>query len=373
MPFQFSGAPIRTVLQVVDAPFPREFSYAVQQFAVDPLAIGVPFALYGGGFPVELGLWGPGSESFPLLQDLVGCFPVLISNPVQCTRTGNLTASVHEIITESNQCRITSPIYTVDPTSKPASSLGACTHNQTVGKATLVIGAVYEHADFLAEVMNDKDFASSSTNTKYVVSCEVDKAPSIGFRMVNFSRITDVTGDYGAFSLDGVTFVIQGSDQECVPMSTVGPLQVSDFITDSMLATGAAASWQILSEGAYRDGWWNTLYYAATQRNDIIDNDNIYHLDFNNSRNSLENALGLASGIALGSFWGAVGETPYYYWDVTASIQGLRIGPGHTWALVYIVPQLYVIGLLLYLAFRHNPREEQSYVGTDQFSPHRGC
>ena len=290
---------------------------------------------------------------------------MLISNPVQCTRTGNLTASAHEIITESNLCRITSPIYTVDPTSQPASSLGACTQNQTVGKATLVIGSLYEHADFLAEVMDDKNFASSSNNTSYVVSCEVDIAPSIGFRMANFSRITDITGDEGAFGQDGALFVVRGSDQECTPMSKAGPLPISDFITDAMLATGAAASWQILYEGAYRDGWWNKLYYAATQRNDTINNDNFYHLDFNNSHNSLEDALGIASGIALGSFWGAMDGTPYYEYDVTASIQGLRIGPGKTWALVYIVPQLYVIGLLSYLAFSHNPRRSQTLQGKE--------
>ena len=370
--FHYSTSAVRMVPQYIDAPSPLGFPYAVQEFVVDPLAIGVPLAVYGGGFPVSLGPWAPGSEGFPLLQYLVGCFPVLISNPVKCTRTGNLTASAHEIITESNLCRITSPIYTVDPTSQPASSLGACTHDQPIGKATLVIGSLYQHADFLAEVMNDKTFASSSTNTSYVVSCEVDIAPSIGFRMANFSRITDETADGGGFGEDGATFVVRGSDQACTPMSKAGPLQISDIITDSMLATGAAASWQILFEGAYRDGWWNRLWYAAMQRNDTIHNDNSYHLDFNDSRNSLEDVLGIASGIALGSFWGAMDGTPYYDYDVTASIQGIRIGPGKTWALVYIVPPFYVIVLLLHLAFSHNPHKSQMIEGEEQLQSRKG-
>jgi hypothetical protein len=130
--------------------------------------------------------------------------------------------------------------------------------------------------------------------------------------------------------------------------------------------TGAAASWSLLTERQYNDGWWPTLHSMM-----------IGDFSFSDSHNQLEDALGLVSGIVLGMYWGTTG---YYQtdhgdtelfgksaaiddWIMPDGIYGVhavRIGPAQWWALVYILPLLFSTILLSVLLIQtRNIRSEE--------------
>ena len=272
----------------------------------------------------------------------------LISNPIRCRTTGNVTIGTNEVTVEADGCKIISPIFSVDPASQGATSSGACTDGLDIGNAVIVMGAVNSHAVLLAQVMNDSTFTPPLPEPlTYAVACSVDIVPSIAFSLVNYSRLAlrdgrDVS-DRTPTSFSGTTFIVNGTGQLCTPF----PTQSSSILTNYTLAVGAVAHQILLSENSYRDGWWETIYGTAdsvsgsyTTRDD---------LNFNNSQNPLEDALGLVSGVVLGAYFGGPG------WDDTAlpftgsvAIDGIRIGTGQWLALLYIIPELYATLFILY-------------------------
>lgn len=115
-----------------------------------------------------------------------------------------------------------------------------------------------------------------------------------------------------------------------------------DILTVDSLAVGAAASWSLLTERAGQDGWWPTLYLETIQISDST-------MSWNTSQNPLEDALGLASGIALGGFWADPYLTTYpqgLFVNGKGTITGYRVGSGLRWALFYILPELWAITVL---------------------------
>ena len=149
---------------------------------------------------------------------------------------------------------------------------------------------------------------------------------------------------------------IASNGKECALSTRYVPLELKSLMTDDMLATGAAASWPLLSENAHFNGWWNTLWYK-TQDYGTIELPEQY--TFHGSHNALEWALGMASGIAIGGFWGS-GEFPATYavdlFNNSALVYGLRVGPGKPWALVYIAPHLFAMCLLISLTYGPLPQ-----------------
>jgi len=119
------------------------------------------------------------------------------------------------------------------------------------------------------------------------MECHVDVAAGIEFRLVNLnSTQRQITG------------VV--SNSPCSPLDASGKtIPLGTFLTTEALATMAAGSWQLLAENYFDDGWPATLYRTATQS--FANAGNLY---FNDSDNSLEDALGLASAIAMGDFYG---------------------------------------------------------------------
>lgn len=315
------SSPIRQVQNLLGnyLQTPVGYAYAAEGVAVGNGAIGTPYSLSGGGYPSALGLWGSKYGATRLLQSSIICSPVLTSNPVKCDKMGNITSSTNNLTVEVEGCRIESPIFGANPRIDSASSLGACSHDQPMGKATIVIGSVYAHATRLANSMVDS-LPAPLEAAGYAVSCTVDIQPSLGFRLMNYSRI--VTDD-DPLGLSGNSFVIESSGQSCTPNTASGPVQLTSFISESMLATGAAASWQLLSENAYRDGWWNLLWHIVQSTGGQDDLPSDFH--FNDSRNPLEDALSLASGIALGNFWGngAVGDESFLSIETSTFVDGL--------------------------------------------------
>ena len=162
--------------------FGRGYAYASGGTIVFENAIGVPNA-YEQGF--SSAFFAPDA-----LRSVTACLTVLSSNPVKCTKSGNLTATANSIVVEAGDCRVQSPLLVVDPKFDSASAFGVCTHNRPIGEATIVIGSVYQHTDRLATAMGDSNPPSSPNSSGYVVLCNVDIQPSIAFRLVDYSFLT---------------------------------------------------------------------------------------------------------------------------------------------------------------------------------------
>ena len=218
-----------------------------------------------------------------------------------------------------------------------------------MGKATIAIGAVNDHARRLAQTMGDPNGTlSASEPLNYVVGCTVDIAPSIEFRSVNYSRASNRSD----LDLDNIAFTVDGSGEACTPKYDGDVISLSDIITNGTLAYGAAASYPLLVENSYRDGWWPTLYevanggYTSTER--MLAS---YNGSFSNAANPLEDALGLMSAIVLSLYWAEDldSDAPAVLIDEKVYKYGVRVGSGQMLALIYIVPELYAITLLLYL------------------------
>jgi hypothetical protein len=329
------------------------FVYSMAGVPVDGLAIGAPFS-WIRGFDDSFGAQPTDASIHPVFQWATQCYPVLTTNPVKCHTGGNVTAGTNKLTVNSNGCEVTTPIYSVNPTSGGASAAGACTKGQNVGRATIVFGSVNDHAGKLAGELNDQEFnATHTSRPTYAAWCSVDIGPTIQFRLLNYSRVTD----YPVYPTEAYAFAVHGSNMTCTPRNGSQAYTLNQFLTPTALATGAAASWQLLIEGAYKDGFWETLWEATV--NNVLDNYTFAeNKAFKDSQNPLEDILGVVSGVALGNFWGmTVSHVTGEYTDVpltsgTFAVTGLRVGPASAWAIVYCLPLFFTSGLLMYLIRR---------------------
>lgn len=73
---------------------------------------------------------------------------------------------------------------------------------------------------------------------------------------------------------------------------------------------------------------------------------------FNDSRNTLEDALGLTDAAVLSNFWAsAYGLEGRNLNLISGSIvvSGVRVGPGQPWALIYAVLEIWAIAIMIWL------------------------
>jgi hypothetical protein len=323
-----------------------DFAYVLSKVAVLPSAIGTPFdTAYDNDFPETFGVdyvtWNQA-----LLQSATACMPVFSKNPVQCSQTGDIVIGTNEVSVSARGCNVSSPIFGVDPKTGAATGAGACTPG-SVGQAQIVIGAVNGHAPLLAQIMYD--FGNTSPDS-YTVLCEVDVAPAITYRTVTYTRqnvqnIFDATWDDFAVSAGSeCTPTLQGADWN---LPNTG---ISDIISNSALAMGAAAPWQFFTENSYDNGWWGTLWDASQNRFNAIGLKKRW--SFNNSRSPIEEAMGLTVAMTVGAHFGYVYGNGIWLTGSTLSASAIRVGPGEAWALVYVLPQIYSIVLLGYFLLK---------------------
>jgi hypothetical protein len=304
---------------------------------VTKFALGAPYDI-GTGYGESFGAWGNPWEEGELFQWVEQCLPVVGSNPVQCRNAGNLTIESDSLTITSGNCTITSKV-SVDTKSHGASVAGLCSDGYRVGAAEILFGSINEQATWLASILHDYNFHDKS----YSAVCSIDIAPSLTYRQLNFSRIA--SSDQGWYY--GQIYHVNASSKSiCVPMEASGGHQgvirpSSSLLSDTALINGAAASWQLLEENKSGDGAWPTLLSA-------ISNASIPNLVFSESLTQLEDILGLSNAIALGVYWGAIGQSGNDYKGQIA-ISGVRVGPGEPWAVVYILPSILSIAILIYL------------------------
>jgi hypothetical protein len=251
---------------------------------------------------------------------------------------------------------ISTPIFSVNPTTDPAGASGACTSGLGIGQSIIVMGAVNGQVNDLAALMGDSSFNASSTEqpASYSVICKVDVAPSVSFQFVNYSRVS--VAQYGEFlyqywTQNDVTFTVVGTGESCSPIEwyTDQTVPLATFLTNPALAIGAGAHWPLLTESFCLDGNWPTLLeasYGTAQSEDETARLSSRHFQFLNSQNPLEDTLGIVTGLALGGYWGNGVDVTLY---TSMTIYGVRIGAGRLWSLVYIVPEVFAVVLLLSL------------------------
>ncbi|KAK4555625.1 hypothetical protein LTR86_007378 [Recurvomyces mirabilis] len=363
---------IRQFQQLYNLP-PDGWGYVVDNTPLRKNALGAPNSVGDFSYAFGAGLSG-WSAAWTQFASVSACFPTLIGNPVRCQAAGNVSVQAHRVTVSSGDCDISTEIHSVDPTNQGASAAGACTAGHDLGTATILIGSVNSHAVQLATAMLDGTWLNDTKHPDhYAVTCTVDITPIIGFRNLTYARLAasnTVGASYAEAS--GASFGVSGSGDGCdlVDTETGSHVDRNAILTAGALSAGASASWPLLSEGSYRDGWWSTLWQATQnlggtvfqlQNNSAVDLEAF--LTFNQSTNSLEDALGLASAMGLGSYYGSFNPGSLVSVDATTVLDGTRVGPGRRWALVFIVPELYAAVLLVVLLRRQIRVERSSARG----------
>ncbi|KAI1266012.1 hypothetical protein F5Y18DRAFT_435456 [Xylariaceae sp. FL1019] len=352
---------------------PGDYAYSLGGTAVHSSALGVPFNsnsyTFGDIFAGNRGVGGNANAHMLGVDDQFStmCMPVLAYNPVTCTlredsAAFNILVDENSLtISNSEGCIITSPTLQVDPSRYPGATVaGACTQGHELGTATILIGSTRNHAELLSWVMGQEDTYPDLA----AVQCSIDVRSVVEFRQVNITRpgheVTVLDIDDG---LGKVTFLVRGDDSTtCIPRDENGnPIDISVFLPDTALATAAAASWELLAENRFDDGFLDTIIRATDQRSHYVPKKE-------GTVTKLEGVLGTATGVALGMYWGRYEVN----WDVSSHegvtlsggirrVKRVRVGPGELWAIVYVIPPLFSAGLLLYLL-------RPQFIGTKQMS-----
>jgi hypothetical protein len=198
-----------------------------------------------------------------------------------------------------------------------------------IGKPMILFGATHDHARSLKEHISVPD---SQDNETVAFECTVDVAASVAFRLLKLNNWRQITSVY--------------PDRTCSPLDANGEdIPLEAFITNEALATMAAGSWQLLAENYCDDGWPATLLRAATQS--FANATNYY---FNNSTHLLEDALGLASAIAMGDLYGIghgdEGKSELELHGGKFENNIMRIGSRDWTAWIYLVPPIVMIGAI---------------------------
>jgi hypothetical protein len=343
------------------------------------------------------------------------CLPVLKTNPVRCYARGQIHVDdTNRLRVSDGQCTVTQNLA-VRPGKDNAIVKGACTRDHALGTATIVFGATNrvvsfqnatygtpeyvtseDFADVLAAAANSDHFTSDTT---FAAACEVDFTQVVEYRMLNYSR-ADGFGkqeSIGTYSVhfkelranDGYGYQVQAISNSSCDMrgSSEMPIPLTNFLTDAALATAAGATWPLLAENMFFDGWFDTIAYVVSQLNSYNasgEEGSLRRPTFSDSTNNLEDALGLATAITIGLFWGGGVTSTRGYMLTARGAQAylrVRLGPNSLWGLLYLMPPLFAIGILIYLLviaqnggregrsnnsrpdgkFRSVPQEEEGY------------
>jgi hypothetical protein len=233
---------------------------------VGPLAAGAPYAidlgfdssfgLEGGGYGDQLGLiFSSSTASFNWISQ---CFLVVATNLVSCRESGRVTASGSIVLVDAGGCTVSKSFQNLNTTIDAATVAGVCTDSSpNIGIATVVISSINGYAFDLNDAVGTGKFLSREPDGLVTISvaCTIDIASSLGFRLLNFSRIPpqavpSYTNDPGD---TGYPFQVTAAANYYTPISPQGPVNISQFLTPSMLTTGDSAAWQLLIENQYTD------------------------------------------------------------------------------------------------------------------------
>lgn len=164
---------------------PTLFAYADIGVAVDPSAIGAPTTIYSPYKDRAPALSASFQASADGLVKIEQCAPVLIQNPVTCRPGGTINPNdTHMLITsDDGQCSygrdwpadLNTYLY-------PAVQNALCVNN-AVGRATIIMSALYGWGHTLAQTVNDQQYLQSHSRggdrDGYILTCHVDISSAI--------------------------------------------------------------------------------------------------------------------------------------------------------------------------------------------------
>lgn len=342
---------------------PAEYAYVDSGVAVNSTAIGAPATIYTGQEFQNVS-----SEYGIFLQQTTQCVPVMTSNPVRCetggkvevvitsgnittpdTTTVNGVALYLESLFDPNNNYTTQPFTSRDPRKDAvmAKRMFATGSPGEVGGIAMVFGALTDAqgevtwAADLARAINDPDpNAGTAPHANYSVTCTMDTRNAYDYRWVTLQqRSTKET------LASGYPFYLSGGD-ECTPLNPT--------ISNILFATAATANWNLVMENFGLDGYFSTIHRAAGQNR-------AGPYAFPNSRNAMEDVLGLVSamvtanlGIADGT---VVADAVGTAGEGQVVIQATRLGNGSLYVLLLLVPPAYcavALGLLLWKSYKNH-------------------
>lgn len=305
---------------------PHDYAYTDLGVLVDRTAMGASAAVYNGSVIQEAS-----SKYGQSLNYTTQCVPVMTTTPFQCKPGG----AELEVISD-HELRITSTtlggnVSFVEGYSRnftrDSAMIGLVTvsSSQAIGGIVFYIGGYTDpegqtpFANYIAQTVNDPDpSAGTEGGSTYTVSCLVNPEKSFEYRTVTLGR-----------NSDRVPYLFGG--ETCTPTTPT--------ISNKLFVTVAAGVSHLL----------NVDNYLATLMN-IAGGDRGPPYAFNNSKNALEDSLGVLAAMAVsripmdgGVVADAVGDPAY------ATVQVTRLGSESSEILFLLIPPICSLFILAYL------------------------
>jgi hypothetical protein len=347
------GSIAMTLLGAINTVDPENYGYADEGVAVHESALGAPASIYTSrsnnseAFSSLIGIYG---ES---LLSTSQCVPVMTKNPISCSRSENATyADQYLTMTSPDGKCVNSVLVGSNVTWQNVNTVGGICPSGSLGQATIMIGGIMSGCIYLAEALGDStwldwwDLTGTNTpETTYGITCTVDMAAALEYREI-YLTLQQPTGSSGAYSRS----LLASSSEPCtpVPYFSSGPQSF-----DKLLALATTAAYQPLSI-PWTDWARPLTINQAPHTNDIRP----APYAFSNSRNALEDVLALTSALVLSrvTITGPSGQIAYVG---QKTVQYTRAGSGEAWALVYVLPSLFVI--IIIIALSVNSRKNLSF------------
>ncbi|KAH7403634.1 hypothetical protein BKA64DRAFT_722338 [Cadophora sp. MPI-SDFR-AT-0126] len=275
----------------------------------------------------------------PAIDLLTTGIAQILPSDAACRQDGTVTVSdTNRTLTVSNgDCTVTSNALRVQPSTNAATVMGACTQNHDFGTATIMIGAVDEIFGFEGNglVVKDGSYAQQLKNAldlagldgrEFSATCTIDVPSAMGLRSLNYS---------------------------CVERSESS----KQFKYPGMLATAAGASWPLLVENSFDDGYFDTLMYLATLSSSLHGGDPVETRKgvFPGSLNDLEDTLGAVTAVTMGIEYLDCSSGTTLMERAPMSYSRTRLGPSNPLLCLYLLPSiisLAIVGWLFWSSLR---------------------
>ncbi|KAJ6262437.1 hypothetical protein Dda_3245 [Drechslerella dactyloides] len=353
-----NGCPTRfalTLLGNINTNVVTEYAYDDSGVAISGSAAGAPLGIYssaqyeiGQAFGRLTGTFGSG------LMDLTACVPVMVSTPFQCRVGGTITTFRDSktglpgaTATSDNGLCVSTQLFQ-DTQSGSWQSSGFCAHGQ-IGQGTIVLGSTGGLTHFLGAGLGLE--VPHSINDTFVVTCDVDARQSFAYRSVTLSLQNYFSIGTAQLKLYGRS--LSGSVGACTPEYRT--------ISDTLFAMTAGANWQVLDQNRGNDGLLQGLadkvsIFAPWRTDEAAETPRQPPWVFPNSRNALEDVLGLTSAIVVSRINSTTVQT-----TATYHLIATRIGSGHAYSLAYCIPPLAAAIILTTMLIRNRREPAPSY------------
>jgi hypothetical protein len=323
---------------------PDDYAYVDSGVAVHQTALGAPATIYNG--PLFQNFLNKYVMS---LMSTTQCVPVMTSNPVQCQTGGKakvLNESQLYIESASGDCEHSQTVINRNLYKDALMATAMCsTQNENatqdgIGHAVMVFGALTDAqgkvawASDLARAINDPDpNAGKAPNSTYAITCTVNPRKVFEYRSVTLERFAPRKSNSSAYA-----FFLFGGER-CTP--------VNPTISNLLFTTATMANWNILRENFGLDGYFSTISKTAGKSRGKP-------YAFLNSRNAMEDVLGLISAMVVANLGvsdgGVVADAVQDQGGKAyAVIQATRIGTQKWYGLLLVIPPLCCTFILCWL------------------------